>query len=471
LRLSLLWLAALVTVMGRVAAAHPFFQENIGGTVFVGPTSPHASAVFWNPAAAGLLKGTHLYLGSVSRLDYTSEQRDPISGADGAPNPAGDVSYPAGKELGFSPAGFAGIVTDAGTDRFTFGLALYTPFAERIPGGNASGAYHTQGGFLYGTELSLAVTFRFSSTFYAGFAGTLLFSETKLSFLRDRALDGCAAAPCNLERPENADRFEVSTHADFPFFRFRTQAGYKLGILFRLAGWWFGASVSALSLLPTSSADVVRTGSVEVTPAGSNNTLQGESTVAYRLPNIVNFGARNRIFPDWDLLLQGRWITYSSTDFIDLGLFGTSLRGAGIPERIVRYRGYRDTVAVEAGLENPPERAPRLGARVRFESSALPSDNVTPGNIDGPNLTFAGGAELRLTTHWALVLGLATTLALPIDVHPSAFSPPGQIACAASGYDLDTCSPVSNGRGISSTAGSYTRLRGDITVGLSYDVW
>jgi long-subunit fatty acid transport protein len=459
-------LALAVLIAGRAAVAHPFFVDSLGGTVFVGPTSAHPTAIFWNPAAVGLLKGTHFFVGGTARLDFTSTERATISTADGAPTPGGDKSFPSSSAVGFSPGGFLGVVTDAGTDRFNFGLALYTPFAERLPAGEGAGAYHEDGGWLYTTDLSLSVTFRFSSSVYAGAAFTFVFPQTQMSFLRDRALDGCAAAPCGLESPANAERYSVATD-----LLSGVNAGFQLGLLARVADWWFGASVAALTLLPTSTADVIRTGSAQVTPAGETQPLPGESSISFRLPTLVHFGARHRLFPDWDLLVQGRWITYSSTDFFDVRLFGTQLRDAGIPERILRYRGYRDAVAVEAGLENPPEASPRFGVRLRVETSALPTDRVAPGLIDAPSLTLGGGAELRLGPRWALVVGLAASLELPVHVDPSAYSPVAQIACTASGYDLDTCDPVSNGRGISSAAGTYLRLRGDITFGLSYDVW
>lgn len=451
---------------GRAAVAHPFFVDSLGGTVFVGPTSPHVTAVFWNPAAVGLLKGTHFFLGATARLDFTSIQRGTISTANGAPTPTGDRSFPSSSALGFSPGGFVGVVTDAGTDRFNFGLALYTPFAERLPSGDAATAYHEDGGWLYTTDLSLSVTFRFSSSVFAGASFTFVFPQAQLSFLRDKALDGCAAAPCGLENPANAERYQIGTD-----LLSGVNAGFQLGLLVRIADWWLGASVAALTLLPTSTADVIRTGSATVTPAGETQGLPGESTIAFRLPTVLHFGARRRVLPEWDLLLQGRWLTYSSTDFFDVRLFGTQLRDAGIPERILRYRGYRDVVALEAGLENLPDASPRLGVRLRFETSSLAPDRVAPGLIDAPSVTLGGGAELRLGPRWALVVGLAASLELPITVDPGAYSPPAQIACTASGYDLDTCDPVSNGRGISSAAGKYLRLRGDIMLGLSYDVW
>src|SRR5262249_52676932 len=205
----------------------------------------------------------------------------------------------------------------------------------------------------------------------AGAAFTFVFPQANLDFLRDKALDGCAAAPCGLENAANAEHYQIGTDLFSG-----VNAGFQLGLLARIADWWFGASVSALTLLPTSTADVIRTGTATVTPAGRTQRIPGESTIAFRLPTVIHVGARSRVFPDWDLLLQGRWITYSSTDFFDVRLFGTQLRDAGIPERILRYQGYRDVLAVEAGLENPPDAPARLGVRPRARATARAASPV-----------------------------------------------------------------------------------------------
>src|SRR4051812_10286528 len=105
--------------------ATPLIDTHVGGMVFVGPTSPHVSSVFWNPAAGALLKGTHILALGMGRLDYTSVSRAPISSADGEPSAAGDLAFDTQSGFTLTPNGFLGIQSDLKADRVSLGLAVY----------------------------------------------------------------------------------------------------------------------------------------------------------------------------------------------------------------------------------------------------------------------------------------------------------------------------------------------------------
>ncbi|HLU65909.1 MAG TPA: hypothetical protein VKZ63_06520, partial [Kofleriaceae bacterium] len=68
---------AILAAGGSTAAASPMEDPASGGAVFSGPTLPHASSIFINPAALGLAgRGFHLHIGGSFRLDTVGIDRE-----------------------------------------------------------------------------------------------------------------------------------------------------------------------------------------------------------------------------------------------------------------------------------------------------------------------------------------------------------------------------------------------------------
>jgi hypothetical protein len=171
--------------------------------------------------------------------------------------------------------------------------------------------------------------------------------------------------------------------------------------------------------------------------------------------------------------LGASYVWLASQDEIDLRFIGRPLLQAGVPEWLPRYRGLTSALAVEAGVEGTPALPLRLGARLRFETSAVPVSAVAIDQLDAPKLQLGAGLEVRVANGLALVVGERLGLYLPQDVPASAFTPSAQIACNASGYDLesDACAAARVGRAVPTAAGSYKRIDNELTLGLSYDLW
>lgn len=463
-RLTVL-VSCLAGLVGPVAAAGPLLSPSPGGSVFTGPTSAHVSSIFHNPAATGLMSGTHILVLGTAGIDALSISRAPIRLSDGEPL-GSERSFADASATAISPGGFVGITSDLGTPYLTLGLGVLMPHSESLPDFPESLGYHALGGSFSSVSVTLSGSYRVSSIFYAGFGFDILFTKLELRFLRDRALDGCAAAPCGVEDAGNAERWTVETGWDaLPGKSLEPAFTFNFGALLKWKGWWIAAAVDFLFL-----ASIKKTADASVTPPGEA-ALTGKARVTYDLPFVGRFGLRRPIFGSWNLLLHATWTRSSVQQAIDVRFF-EKLRD-DIPEWLVRHRGFQDVVAVEVGFEQPEATRFRLGGRARFESSLVPPGKVTAATIDGPKLELSAGAELRLSTRWALVGSYTFSFMLPQTNDPGEYSPRAAIDCTASGYDLTTpaCTAVREGRAIPTAAGKYGRLGNSLSLGLSFDAW
>jgi long-subunit fatty acid transport protein len=448
-----------------VAGAAPLLAPSPGGAVFTGPTSAHVSSILHNPAATGLMSGTHVLFVGGAQLDLLSISRAPIRLSDGEPLGA-ERTFGDASTLAISPGGFIGITTDAGTPYLTLGLGVLLPHSDWLPDLDESLGYQALTASFTSGSLTGSVSYRVSSIFYAGVGFDIIVSKMELEFLRDRALDRCSAPPCDVENPANAERWHVETGWDaLPGQSFEPSFGFNFGGLLRWKGWWIGAAVNFLFLQP-----IRKTSDVAVTPPGGT-TISGKARVSYELPFVGRLGVRRPVLGAWDLLINATWTRSSVQQVVDVRFFDQLAEG--IPEWLVRHRGFSDVWGFEVGLEQPPARLVRLGGRARFETSLVPSGKVSAATVDGPKLELAGGAELRLSTRWAFVGSYTFSFMLPQDNDPGAYSPRAAIDCAASGYDLttDACLAVREGRAIPTAAGSYGRIGNSLTIGFSYDAW
>jgi long-subunit fatty acid transport protein len=451
-------LAAAVLCAG-VAHASPLLAPAPGGPVFVGPTSAHVTSILYNPAAAGLMQGHHLLVSGTGRLERDSIERSTISSADGEPAAGGDRAFPATVATGFTPAGFVGFTSDLSSENVTFGLAISTPFAQRLPSYDESLGYHALSGSLYAPAFSGAMSYRVSRTLYVGAGFTILFPKLDVAFFRDGNLDGCAAPPCNIEDPAARQRWNVqSSFAVVPAI-----GGINFGGLYRIGDWWLGAGVDFLFLGHERKV-------AEVTIEDPGGTIRARGRVSYALPQLLHLGVRRPAFGGFELLVNATYARTSSHETVDLRLVDAP---DGIPGWVVRHRGFDDTLAVEVGLEQPPASQLRVGIRLRAETSAVAANEVSVAQIDAPEAGVAAGAEVRLSSSMALVAAASVSLMLPVDADPSRFSPRAAIDCAAADFDLaaPACETARRGLATPTAAGSYGRVSGQLSLGFTYDWW
>ena len=87
----LLALAAILLSAPRVLAG-PLDDAHVGDIGFSGPTTGDLTAVYWNPAALGLLQGPQIMIGGALQMTSVSVARTSIDSATGA-NP-GATTFP-----------------------------------------------------------------------------------------------------------------------------------------------------------------------------------------------------------------------------------------------------------------------------------------------------------------------------------------------------------------------------------------
>ena len=444
-------------------AAAPLVEPHLGGTVFVGATQGHVAAMVWNPAAAALLRGTHFYVAGQLRLDAYGIDRSRVSSADGEPSGSGDLTFDPVDDVTRAVGGFTGFSSDFnGNERFTLGLGFYNAFTTRDPEGDAI-AYHANGGSLDLPTIAVSASVRVTSTIYVGLTFHLGLPQIDLRFRRDAVLAGCAAPPCPVESAAGAQdlRFTDDSQA--------FTGAFTLGGLMRLSGWWIGAAFTSAPFRFGENSVPFETA---VTLTQGSDVHRGRARVAVGFPYVFRLGARRALIDGLDLVIDGR-LTMGASRTIDIQPVGAALDAAGLPEFFSRWRGARPSVAVSAGVEQTldPERLLRLGARLEGETGAVATEDINASQIEGPQIGFSAGLELRPIAQLAIGLGYSLGWTIPQDVGDGAISPSAQIDCNASGFDLDTCEAVRDGRAIPSAAGSYRRLSHFLSATVSVDFW
>jgi long-subunit fatty acid transport protein len=466
-------------------AASPLEDVSQGGAVFTGVARAHATSIHLNPAALGMSgEGFHIFVGSSTRLDQLWVDRYAIDPATGVASEGEAVGA-----LTATPGGVVAAWSKFG-DRFHGGLALHTPFAERFPGGEDALGYHTLGaGHLYSVMLSFGGSIQVDR-FLFGIG--LSFSNVRMrhEFRRDSALEhgssaergiasDCGGAPCGLENPAAAEHYTV--RADnygtslgglefFPDFIDLGKVGLSAGIALEIPnadGWWI-----TLAYLNTAGflSDIELNGeaAVKEAPRDGSATMRGDAELRFQMPQSFTFGGRGPIMPGWEVIGSLRWLDMSRHNEVDYRFHGGTL-DERVPEWYPRFRGLRDTVQAQAGLEMEEGQRLRLGGRIRFESGATTPFTSSPMTMDTHNLALVGGLEWRFGQHLVVGAGYDLTVFWPTDSEASAFDPRGRLDCIDSGYDYYRCEAVRDGHALPSAAGAYRRLRHQLTLGIRWD--
>jgi long-subunit fatty acid transport protein len=483
----------LVTVPALVAAlapvpsrGGPLDDPHVGGVGFSGPTTGDITAVFWNPAALGMLQGSEVTVVVSEQLAKGSIQRAPI---DGAGQPGGGRSFPAVTErdrrrsLSWppGPGSFIGIGTSVGT-RFSLGVALYAPYAQRTTfdattDGQEPTRYHLVAADLRNVALTTALAFRIGNELRFGVAPGLLFSTGRLVFDEDTALESappgpsCGATPCGVENPAAAARYQVGSGLGLldASVSFTVAAGlhYRRG-RFEAGVSYASPPLGSGAAFETDRADV---GAPARLGAGASLCPSDRPSpcmfgrVGYDLPDTVVGGVTWHFSATTALTGIVRWLTFSRHDRIGVrivGAAGSGLRAVGAPDSVTLYRGFRDVIEGRVRIERVIGTWLRLGAALRADSGAVAADRQAPGAVGGPALEPALMAELRLPRpSWLrLTAGYALTVIPTVHADPSVFDPAQATACAAADGDLLTpaCGRRLAGSARPTAAGDYSLL-------------
>ncbi len=481
----------------RLTEAAPLDDPLVGGLSFSGPTSGNLAAVYWNPAALGLVRGFQIMASGTFQPSSLHVERSSIDPATGLPGgalatgnaTASDFAAPAL----FGPRSYLAISSDLGGDRFTLAFATYMPWVEQVSYPLSSARdeptrYHALKVDLRNLALVPALAIRFGNELRLGLAPGFMFSTGQLSFADDLALNGgrpglesqtCNGIACGAENPQAAARFNVASGHGLGDAKFSvTLAGgiywrrrnLELGLAYQsrpIGGTDGGVEVSGQRSSAT--LPLRDTGGAPVSCAGGQTDRCVFGDLKYKLPDVFIAGVTWRLKPGLELTAMVRWLWMHVHDRIDVRLFGPALDTHGLPQHIVMYRGFRDVWDTRVRVSYWWREQIRIGAAMRVETSAVPTDAVNPAAIDGLKLQPTALIEIRLMRQLWLGGGYGITFMPSVNVTNSVFNPVFARDCADSGGNLATeaCQARLDGRARPTAAGRYTATRQDFGLTLT----
>ena len=465
------------------AAAAPLDEPFVSGLSFDGPTAANLGAVYWNPAALGLVRGFQLMVAGTGKLSTVEVDRAPIM-ANGMPG--GTMTFPAVRvrDLSgpspFGPRSYFALSTDFGGDRFTIAFATYMPYVQQItyplsPNRDEPTRYHALALDLRNLVLVPALSIRFGGDFRIGVAPGFMFSTGRLSFAEDLGLD---AGGSNAEDPNAAARYDVSSGTSLGDAKFSVTLG--AGLYYRRRSFELGVAYQSRPLGSDVPGVEVAGQNTQVTlppndPMGGGSVLNcpnGQSAhcvfgdISYRLPDVWIAGATWRLGPGLELSAMARWIWLHVHDRIDVRLSGPPLDDHNLPQHVVLYRGFKDVWDTRLRVSYWWRERIRVGAMLRLETSAVDASAVNAAAIDGFKVEPVALIEFRILRQLWLGGGYGITFMRAVDVTSSAFEPGAATDCANSGNDLSTraCQLKAAGRARPTAAGHYTAQTQDFGV-------
>jgi long-subunit fatty acid transport protein len=483
---------AIGLLAARKALAAPLDEPFVGGMSFSGPTSGNVAAVYWNPAAVGLIHGVQLMISASGRYATTTVSRAPINQATGLPGgtfspgsaTATDLSQPLQWPIG--PGGFAGVAWDLGSDRFTLAFATYMPSVEQVhfptsPAGDEPTRYNLLTADLRNLALVPALSIRFAGDLRIGFAPGFLFSTGHLAFAEDLALDGgpdglksdCLGMPCGAENPAAAARYDVNSGHGLGDAKFSVTLGG--GLYYRRRSLEFGLAYSSRPIgSDVAGVEVAaEQTTVALPPRDPTGTLvscgAGRTDrcvfgdISYRLPDVWTAGVTWHLRGGLELTAMVRWLWMHVHDRIDLRLTGPTLEAHGLPQHIVLYRGFQDVWDMRMRLSYWWHERVRVGAGLRVQTSAVPAAALSAGAVDGFTIQPTLLAEVQLTRRLWLGGGYALALMPQVTTDSSRFDPTAATACFQAGGNLGSpsCTARLEGRARPTAAGTYGRTTHD----------
>lgn len=485
-RFTIAFGAVLLILAGasRTADAVTLDDPQIGGIGFSGPTTGDLAAIYWNPAALGLMHGLNVTLTGTAKVATTTVSRAPIDATTGRPGPG--MNFPDARAVDRSqpfvwppgPGAFAGLSYDAGGDRLTLAFATYMPFVDRstyqaTPGQALATRYHRISADLRNLALVTAIAVRFAGDFRWGFAPGVLLSTGRLSF----AESTCAASGSCAQAEDPAADALLDLGSGMGILSSSAAVTLATGFYFRRRAWEFGLSYSSRPLGTFGGSAVIAGEQSQITRAPRDVTATTPATVTcdngrsdgrgclfsdltYKLPQMLAGSVAWHPRPGLEVAAIARILSFPAHDVIDIRLTGTTLAAAGVPEHIVLHRGYGTVWDTRLRISSWVAERVRLGAGLRMESSALPAGAVSPAAVDGRKVEPTAMILVRPTRHIGLAAGYGFTYMLPVTASSSVFDPTAAKACADSGGDLSgsPCLLRREGLARGTAAGTYRRF-------------
>jgi hypothetical protein len=460
----------LALVCGLAAHAHasPRSDPTSGRAVFTGAATPGAPSLELNPAALGLGNdATEYYAAAIALIDHYSVARDGHARADDT-------------EIG--PGGVFAVILKL-KDRATLGFQLHAGPAEVFPAGVDDWRYHTLGGGQrrYGGTVGGSIKLTSELSFGASLA--LESTYLRLRYARDTALaagadpargvgSDCGGAPCGIENPLATERYDVDVSS--AWFSASDALRPSFGIVYEVTrGVFVGLSYHMPPGLAVQNA-LTGTMTVRQAPRDGGGLVHGRSTVYLSQPSSADAEVRAQLPDNLDLHVGMRWEDLSRLSGYDVRGYAPGFTAEGIPEWTERPRGFHDSFAMWAGVEQSDAHTDalvRLGGRLGFETASLRGSRTNPLTIAPASVSASVGLQLRLAPNVHVQATYGLQYFVPVHVARSAFDPQDQLECMASAYDYstDACAAVRNGYAIPSAAGDYDRMQHALRLALRYE--
>jgi long-subunit fatty acid transport protein len=456
------------------ALAGPLDDPHVGSLGFSGPTTGDLAAVYWNPAALGLMKGNQFMAGGSLRTTGVTVDRTPIDPATGLPGGTSTFPSASGHSLEqpfawpLGSTGFLGIGAEV-AGRFAMAITAYTPFSQHLkfdlPASGEQPATHYHAVSVASRQFALAtgLAVQLSDWLQLGVASGLLLSYGHLVFDEDTALGSCET--CGVENPAAAATYDLATKG--------TQAPsifVAAGIHYHRAAWDLGLAYTSAPLGTGGMVTLAMEQSRVKPPAGIDDLCSAlghapcvSGEMQYHLPDMFTAGVTWHAGPHLDAVGIVRWLRYGSHDHVNIRVVGPSGTGLGtsLPDQLTLYRGFQDSWDVRARLVHTPLPWLRWSGTLRMETSAVPTANLTAAAVDGLKIEPVLAAEVALGRHLRLEAGYALTWMFPVTVDTSVFDPSAAAACAQAGGSLSSpaCQTRRLGQARPTAAGRYTMLQ------------
>ncbi len=455
------------------AAASPRSDPTTGRAVFTGATEANPISITLDPAAIGQGTATEAYVGLTATLEQLHIDRKYLA----LDNTA--TAGPTVRAVLIDPGITAAIVWHT-SDRITIGGSLMAPPSESFIANRDALRYQTLGGGQSNYLVTVGASIKVADQLFFGASVSHDITTLNLHYSRDTALDNghgaggvssaCGTGVCGLENPQATENYDVSVRSQW----FSTDnLRVNLGIMVELVhDVWLGVAYhpppgfSPIQTVLTGSMDVRRS------PRDGGELIHGSSTVDVAYPATVDGEVGARLQHGLELHVGGRWEDLSRFQGYDVRGYGSTFPAAGIPEWTERARGFHDSFALWGGVEQADggERW-RFGARLGFETQALPNDRTTPITIAPTSLTADVGAQLRIVPGIVLQLSYGIQLFQTVQVGKSTFDPRARVECVDGGYDYASasCAATRAGYGLDTADGTYGRIEHAMRLGFKYD--
>jgi len=403
------------------------------GNIFSGPTTGDGAATYQNPGAMTLMKGTGaLLFGAVSfiRLHY---QRDTVSAFDG-------LSYPQADVFVAKPNLSLGLVTDATTDRFRFGLGVTLPiidgatWSDEYDGRPSSTRYHAINARLALFNISPSVAYRIARFISVGIGmdivGVLLHHDVMTDFGAKINQMACAVNPgadCLLDAPLRREdpAFDARTVIDGMGWGVGVFGGVlitpvpwlRIGGSFHSGAGTVSVPVKLTVDLPSTVTDFV----ARNLPSVTLPPLEADAEVDAVSPMFATAGVAADVTSKLELSADLHWTNFSSTSV----MVGTVIKGdqLGLINDQVLIKTRKDVFLI--GLRGAYQVQPWLRAALRFEyeNNSRPEEFTSPVSIDFHKFSFHLGAAFRVTRNVTLTAEYGHYFLPDRNVRLSRFAP------------------------------------------------